>query len=82
MNKPMQTLYGYILDNDFDACLCTEEFRYADRLLSRLEEQLRQTLRGDSLELFQTYLDALEKHQLLELEAMFQAAFTLRGRLD
>lgn len=82
MTEPMRLLYDYTLNNDFSARLCTQEFRSVDALLNRLEDKLCQTLSGDSLELFKKYLDALTEHRLLELEAMFQAAFALHRTLN
>ena len=81
MTEPMRCLYSYVLDNDFSACLCTKEYRTTNALTCRLEQKLRQILSGEAQELFQKYFDAQSEQQLLELEAMFQAAFTLHRTL-
>ena len=81
MTDAMRVLYNYALENNFEVRLCTQEYRSADALIKRLEDKLCQTLSGEALEFFKKYLDAQTEHQLIELEAMFQAAFTLPREL-
>ena len=69
MTDAMRVLYNYALENKFEVRLCTQEYRSADAPIKRLEDKLCQTLSGEATE-----------HQLIELEAMFQAAFTLPRR--
>ena len=81
MTEAMRLLYEHVLENEFEVRLCTQEYRSADALVNRLDAKLCQTLSTDALALFETYQKALTRHRLLELEAMFQAAFTLHREL-
>ena len=81
MKEPMRLLYNHVLDNTFNAYLCTQEYRSADVLADRLTDKLRQALPGENRALFEKYQDAVTEQQRLELEAMFQAAFSLAKEL-
>lgn len=81
MKEPMRLLYNHVLDNTFNAYLCTQEYRSADVLADRLTDKLRQALPGENRVLLEKYQDALTEQQRLELEAMFQAAFSLAKEL-
>lgn len=81
MNQPMRLLYDHVLDTSFNNYLLTPEYRSADALTGRLSDKLRHALSGEERSLFENYTDAVQKLQLLELEAMFQAAFTLPREL-
>ena len=81
MKEPMRLLYNHVLDNTFNAYLCTQEYRSADVLADRLTDKLRQALPGENRVLLEKYQDAVTEQQRLELEAMFQAAFSLAKEL-
>lgn len=81
MTEAMRLLYNYTLDNRFLSCLCTQEYRFADVLADRLTDKLRQALPGENRALLEKYQDAVTEQQRLELEAMFQAAFSLAKEL-
>ena len=81
MKEPMRLLYNHVLDNTFNAYLCTQEYRSADVLADRLTDKLRQAPPGENRVLLEKYQDALTEQQRLELEAMFQAAFSLAKEL-
>lgn len=77
MTEPMQLLYDYILETSFSSNLKTAKYRMQETHASQLATDLRRALPPETLPLLEDYLHALEGRQLLELEAMFQAAFTL-----
>ena len=81
MKEPMRLLYNHVLDNTFNAYLCTQEYRSADVLADRLTDKLRQALPGENRALLEKYQDAVTEQQRLELKAMFQAAFSLAKEL-
>ena len=81
MTEAMRLLYNYTLDNQFLSCLYTQEYRFADVLADRLTDKLRQALPGENRALLGKYQDAVTEQQRLELEAMFQAAFSLAKEL-
>lgn len=81
MKEPMRLLYNHVLDNIFNAYLCTQEYRFADVLADRLTDKLRQAPPGENRALLEKYQDAVTEQQRLELEAMFQAAFSLAKEL-
>lgn len=81
MNQPTRLLYDYVLDTSFPLGLRTPRYRCAQRRADNLLEALCQTLSGEQQALLEQYTDAAQALQLLELEAMFQAAFSLPGEL-
>lgn len=77
MTEPMRLLYDYTLETSFSANLHTARYRMQKTQVSQLARNLRKALPADTLPVLEDYLSALEYQQMLELEAMFQAAFTL-----
>ena len=81
MNEAMRLLYDHTLDTSFSAHLHTEKYRMQEMQVNQLSADLRRKFPADVLPLLEDYLHALEGQQLLELEAMFQAAFALPCQL-
>lgn len=81
MNQPTRLLYDYVLDTSFPLGLRTPRYRSAERQAASLLDALRQTLSPEQQTLLEQYASAVQTQQLLELEAMFQAAFSLPGEL-
>lgn len=81
MNQPTRLLYDYVLDTRFPLELRTPRYRSAERQAASLLDALRQTLSPEQQTLLEQYASAVQTQQLLELEAMFQAAFSLPGEL-
>ena len=81
MNEPMRLLYTHTLNTGFAIHLRTQEYQAAQLFADQLLRKLDQTLAGDQLTLFEQYVEAIQSQQLLELEAMFQAAFALPNEL-
>lgn len=82
MTEPMRLLYYHTLDSVFSSNLCTEKYHIQEMEVNRLSLALRRAIPADVLPQLEAYLHALEGQQLLELEAMFQAAFTLSRQLQ
>lgn len=81
MNEPMRLLYDYTLETSFSANLYTAKYRIQKMHVSQLDRSLRRALPADALPLLDDYISALEEQQLLEQEALFQAAFALAREL-
>lgn len=77
MTELMRLLYDHTLETTFDSNLRTAKYRMQQFQVKQLSERLRRALPPESLPLLEDYLRALDAQQMLELEAMFQAAFTL-----
>lgn len=77
MTEPMSLLYDYTLETTFSSNLYTAKYRMQKMFVDQSEHALRRVLPADSLPLLKEYISALEEQQNLELEAMFQAAFSM-----
>lgn len=77
MTELIQLLYDYTLETSFSSNLKTAKYRMQETQTNQLSADLRRVLPPETLPLLEDYLHALEGRQLLELEAMFQAAFSL-----
>ena len=71
MTDTMQALYRYTAEGRFSSYLTGADYREVCRVLDKLEQTLRQLLPAGERDL----LSRLEQRDL-ELEAMFQAAWT------
>ena len=76
MTGTMQALYDYTLENRFTAFLTGRDYAEADSLAEALLNALRGELPQPQRERLDRLSDALMEQRDLELEAMFQAAWT------
>ncbi len=81
MTEPMCLLYDHVLETSFASNLRTAKYRLQETHVKQLARNLRDALPAEALPLLDEYLFALDGQQLMELEVMFQAAFTLPGEL-
>ncbi|WP_298025142.1 hypothetical protein [uncultured Dysosmobacter sp.] len=77
MTELMSLLYDYALETSFSSNLYTAKYRMQKIQAVQLEHSLRRALPPDVLPLLNDYISALDELQHLELEAMFQAAFSM-----
>lgn len=77
MNGTMQALYDYTLENRFTAFLTGRDYAEADSLAEALLNALRGELPQPQRERLDRLSDALMEQRDLELEAMFQAAWSV-----
>lgn len=81
MTDLMETLYDYTLVSRFPAYLNTEACRGTDIPLTQHANTLCQELPQGLRQTFDKYLEAADERHELELEAMFQAAFSVAREL-
>ena len=81
MTDLMQILYEYAEAELLPAYLPPREYREAGQLTARLSRRLRDLLPGDSWDTVEKYEDAAAQLHSMELEAAFQAAFSLAREL-
>ena len=77
MTATMQALYDYTLENRFTAFLTGRDYAEADSLAEALLNALRGELPQPQRERLDRLSDALMEQRDLELEAMFQAAWSV-----
>ena len=77
MAGTMQALYDYTLENRFTAFLTGRDYAEADSLAEALLNALRGELPQPQRERLDRLSDALMEQRDLELEAMFQAAWSV-----
>lgn len=77
MTGTMQALYDYTLENRFTAFLTGRDYAEADSLAEELLNALRGELPQPQRERLDRLSDALMEQRDLELEAMFQAAWSV-----
>lgn len=77
MTGIMQALYDYTLENRFTAFLTGRDYAEADSLAEALLNALRGELPQPQRERLDRLSDALMEQRDLELEAMFQAAWSV-----
>lgn len=77
MTVTMQALYDYTLENRFTAFLTGRDYAEADSLAEALLNALRGELPQPQRERLDRLSDALMEQRDLELEAMFQAAWSV-----
>lgn len=77
MTGTMQALYDYTLENRFTAFLTGRDYAEADSLAEELLNALREELPQPQRERLDRLSDALMEQRDLELEAMFQAAWSV-----
>ncbi len=81
MTDLMQVLYEYTKEELLPSYLPSPEYREVSRLTTRLSRRLRDLLADDGWDTVQKYEDAAAQLHSLELEAAFQAAFSLAREL-
>lgn len=85
MTDLMQVLYEYakeeLLPSYLPSYLPSPEYREVSRLTARLSLRLRDLLPDDSWNTVEKYEDAAAQLHSMELEAAFQAAFSLAREL-
>lgn len=77
MTDLMQCIYDYTLSTRFTSYLCTDAYRGLDGPLQRSLDTLVQSLSEAQRSTLRAYRGALEEQRDLELEAMFQAGFSV-----
>lgn len=77
MTGTMQALYDYTLENRFTAFLTGRDYAEADSLAEALLNAIRGELPQPQRERLDRLSDALMEQRDLELEAMFQAAWSV-----
>ncbi|MGN8889115.1 hypothetical protein [Dysosmobacter sp. HCP28S3_G4] len=77
MTGTMQALYNYTLENRFTAFLTGRDYAEADSLAEALLNALQGELPQPQRERLDRLSDALMEQRDLELEAMFQAAWSV-----
>ena len=81
MTDLMQLLYEYTESDLAPSYLPPREYQEVSQLTARLSRQLRSLLPSDDWNTVGKYEDAAAQLHDLELEAMFQAAFSLAREL-
>ena len=81
MTDLMQVLYEYTKEELLPSYLPSPEYREVSRLTTRLSRRLRDLLADDGWDTVQKYEDAAAQLHSMELEAAFQAAFSLAREL-
>ena len=81
MTEPMQILFEYAKEERLPSYLSSPEYREVSHLTARLSRRLRDLLSGDSWDTLEKYEDAAAELHSMELEATFQAAFSLAREL-
>ena len=81
MSDAMEILYVYAKEDLLPSYLSSPEYREVSHLTARLSRRLRDLLSGDSWDTLEKYEDASAQLHSLELEAAFQAAFSLAREL-
>lgn len=81
MTDLMQVLYEYAQEELLPSYLPSPEYREVSHLTSRLSLRLRDLLADDGWDTVQKYEDAAAQLHSMELEAAFQAAFSLAREL-
>ena len=76
MTDTMQALYRYTAEGRFSSYLTGADYREACRVLDKLEQTLRQLLPAGERDLLSRLETARLEQRDLELEAMFQTAWT------
>ena len=76
MTDTMQALYRYTAEGRFSSDLTGADYREVCRVLDKLEQTLRQLLPAGERDLLSRLETARLEQRDLELEAMFQAAWT------
>lgn len=76
MTDTMQALYRYTAEGRFPSYLTGADYREVCRVLDKLEQTLRQLLPAGERDLLSRLETARLEQRDLELEAMFQAAWT------
>ena len=82
MTEPMWVLYHYTTETSFQALLQNDRYHMRQTEAGQVLDQLRRRLPDDLRALLDSYEAAVSQQQHLELEAMFESAFTLRRNLD
>lgn len=82
MLDTVRILYEYTLKNRVPAFLTGEEYEEQCRAIEKQEEELRRLLSPEGQQLLKSYSRDLELKGTMELEAMFQAAFSLGMELS
>lgn len=77
MTDLMQCIYDYVLNTRFTSYLCTDPYRDLDIPLQSGLDHLTQALTEPQRASLRVYLETLEQQRDLELEAMFQAGFSV-----
>ena len=81
MTDLMQVLYEYAKEELLPSYLPSPEYREVSRLTARLSLRLRDLLPDDDWNTVEKYEDAAAELHRKELEAAFQAAFSLAREL-
>ena len=81
MSDAMEILYAYAKEELLHSYLPSPEYREVSRLTARLSLRLRDLLPDDSWNTVEKYEDAAAQLHSMELEAAFQAAFSLAREL-
>ncbi len=82
MLDTVRILYEYTLKNRVPAFLTGEEYEEQCRAIEKQEEELRRLLPPEGQQLLKSYSRNLELNGTMELEAIFQAAFSLGMELS
>ena len=81
MNDLMELLYGFTKSRRLAGHVDCRSYEEAEQVEARNLAALRQDLYPKQLEILGKYQDACQEHQMLELEAMFLAAFSVAREL-
>ena len=81
MTDIMQVLYAYVESERIPGYLPPREYQEVSQLTDRLSRQLRDLLPNDDWDTVTKYEDAAAELHSMELEAAFQAAFSLAREL-
>ena len=77
MTDALQALYDYTLENRFSAFLTSGDYRTAGDMVDRNLDALRRSLSEPGKTVLDNLCDALYEQRDLELEAMFQAVWSV-----
>ena len=81
MTDIMQVLYAYVESERIPGYLPPREYQEVSQLTDRLSRRLRDLLPDDDWNTVEKYEDAAAQLHSMELEAAFQAAFSLAREL-
>ena len=81
MTDIMQVLYAYVESERIPGYLPPREYQEVSQLTDRLSRRLRDLLPNDDWDTVTKYEDAAAELHSMELEAAFQAAFSLAREL-
>lgn len=82
MSDLMLLLYEYAQTHRVAGFIDSRMYGEAERLEERNLAALREALSGEGLAILERYQDACQEHQDMNLEAMFQAGFSIARELS